>query len=290
MRPSKYIEFTIFIVLFLAAFSKSIAIAGDYADRKILGFSPDGHYFAFEQYGVQDGSGFPYSEIFIIDAVADKWVAGTPVRKRIDDESAKLSDVRDQAIKEAGPILSRLNISEPGEHLASNPRAEAFFPLPQYDLGYDKEQVDAVPVTINIEHRFSPPKYEPFTFYLGAKLIPSAECQQYSDIPARGIVLRLKRGHVVMDDELHKRWPTMEAKEKETYVPITLHEDQSLPKSRGCPHGYAIADILSHDGGGKTVYAILLHMQTHGFEGPDSRFLAVTHICSSADCGLLGTP
>lgn len=291
MRASKYSEFAFFIVLFLAAFSKSIAVAGDYADRKILGFSPDGHYFAYEQYGVQDGSGFPYSEIFVIDALADKWVTGTPVRKRIDDENATLGDVRSQALQEAGPILSKLEISERGEHLASNPRGEAFFPRPRYDLGYDNERVRADQVTINLDHRFTPPKQEPITFFLDAIRLPSGECETYSEVPIRGISLSLKRGHVIMTDELQKRWPTMDAKEKETYSRIvTLVEDKSLPKSRNCPQGYAIADILSHGSGGKTVYAVLFHMQTPGFEGPDSRFHAITHICSTPDCGVLGTP
>jgi predicted secreted protein len=36
---------------------------GDYADRTILGFSPDGGIFAFEEFGVGDGSGYPYATI-----------------------------------------------------------------------------------------------------------------------------------------------------------------------------------------------------------------------------------
>ena len=55
------------------------ARAADNAERAVVGFSPDGRYFAFEQYGVQDGSGFPYSEIFVIDLNANKWVKGSPV-------------------------------------------------------------------------------------------------------------------------------------------------------------------------------------------------------------------
>ncbi len=58
---------------------------------------------------------------------------------------------------------------------------------------------------------------------------------------------------------------------------VTLHDDERLPESRGCTLGYAIADVLRHEGGGKTTYAVLLHVSTVGFEGPDSRFIAVTH-------------
>ena len=56
------------------------ALAGDRALFQPIGFSADGRYFAFEEYGVQDGSGFPYSNTYILDLPADKWVNGTPVR------------------------------------------------------------------------------------------------------------------------------------------------------------------------------------------------------------------
>ena len=47
------------------------ASAGDRAQFNPIGFSEDGRYFAFEEFGIQDGSGFPYSNTFIIDLPAD---------------------------------------------------------------------------------------------------------------------------------------------------------------------------------------------------------------------------
>jgi predicted secreted protein len=45
--------------------------------------------FAFEEYGVQDGSGFPYANRFYIDVDTDSFiVADSPIRVRIDDEDA----------------------------------------------------------------------------------------------------------------------------------------------------------------------------------------------------------
>ena len=38
----------------LLAISTATALAGDAAARRIIGFSPDGAYFAFEQYGELD--------------------------------------------------------------------------------------------------------------------------------------------------------------------------------------------------------------------------------------------
>ena len=55
----------------LAAFAVTAvagsAAAGDTASLSVLGYSPDGKVFAFEEYGIFDGSGFPYSNIYFID-------------------------------------------------------------------------------------------------------------------------------------------------------------------------------------------------------------------------------
>lgn len=61
----------------LAGLLISQASAADLAELGSTGFSDDGAYFAFEQYGIQDGSGFPYSSITIVDVKSDSWVAGT---------------------------------------------------------------------------------------------------------------------------------------------------------------------------------------------------------------------
>ena len=79
----------------------------------MLGYSNDGSHFAFEQYGIQDGSGFPFAEIFIVDLVNDAWVSGTPIEVRIDDESASLADAREQAMDQARPKLDALNVEVP---------------------------------------------------------------------------------------------------------------------------------------------------------------------------------
>src|SRR5690606_10447936 len=75
----------------------SVAQAGDRALFDALGYSPDGRYFAFEEYGVQDGSGFPYSNIYVIDLVDDVWVGGSPFRVRIDADGAPQQAARQDA-------------------------------------------------------------------------------------------------------------------------------------------------------------------------------------------------
>src|SRR4051812_44181294 len=80
------------------------ALAGDAAQFDPIGFSEDGRYFGYEEYGIQDGSGFPYDNIYVVDLIADKWV-GAPVRVRLDDDSAGVPQARQQAMTEAKAML-----------------------------------------------------------------------------------------------------------------------------------------------------------------------------------------
>ena len=54
------------------------AAANDQALIDFLGYSGDFRYFAYEEYGVQDGSGSAYSSIHVLDLWADAELAGAP--------------------------------------------------------------------------------------------------------------------------------------------------------------------------------------------------------------------
>ena len=77
------------------------ALAADAADRAIIGFSADGRYFAFEEFGIQDGSGFAYANIFVLDLEDDKWVEGSPVRVQ------KREDASQQPLRSTPPGADR---------------------------------------------------------------------------------------------------------------------------------------------------------------------------------------
>lgn len=97
------------------------AAAADTATRVIIGFSADGRRFAFEEFGRFDGSGFPYSSIYVIDTEKNEWAA-PPVHIRLQQETALVSRARRLARERARPLLS--GIAEPGEVLASQPIAQ----------------------------------------------------------------------------------------------------------------------------------------------------------------------
>lgn len=90
--------------------------AGDVATFVNLGFSPDGKFFAFGQYGYYDGSGFPYGEIFIIDVTKNDYVSGGVIKETI--EHGEVDDVESissyqaflSAHAKAAPILNEKQI------------------------------------------------------------------------------------------------------------------------------------------------------------------------------------
>jgi predicted secreted protein len=215
-----------------------IARAGDRAERHIIGFSPDGRYFAFEQYGAQDGSGFPYSEIFVIDTAKDAWLPGTPIRKLIKDETetAKVEDARKAAAAEAKDVLARLGIGKRGKILFSNTGETSV------------NGAQRVPVEpVGAEHLTA--------LVLEEITLPSPEYCRNFEVPAKGMVLKMLTGGATNE----------------------IHRDKTLPESRRCPQAYAITDVVRFEEGGRPVYAVLIRMETlPGFEGPDSRYLAVT--------------
>jgi len=215
------------------------AQAGDFATRDIIGFSPDGGAFAFEEYGVQDGSGFAYSNIYVIDTMADEWLPGTPFRVSIEDETAELSAARAESDAAARGLILQLDIAKRGEHVASNPVTE---------LSADPFRVVFNPRSV------VPPIDAPVTLTLEQYPLPGPDdCAGLGQ--TSGFALTLESG----------------GRER------VLHRDTRLPQSRVCPTSYRIGDVVIYfPDAGQPVIAVLVLMETVGFEGPDGRWLAVT--------------
>ncbi|MES0882817.1 DUF2259 domain-containing protein [Roseibium sp. SCP14] len=223
-----------------------VAVAGDDAEVHVLGFSKNGSYFAFEQYGVQDGSGFPYSEIFVLDVIGDSWVAPSPFRRRDDindhdvyDEDAFLSETRAENRASAQPLLQSKAIAGKGKTVGINPRTE---------LSSDPHKM--IVSLWNTDHR----KETPLELTMEEYPIPSAKCEGYGT-QTKGFRLTMTFNDVAR----------------------TLNEDKSVPGSRLCPHAYRIERIVTHyPEQAPPVFAVLIQMDSFGFEGPDRRYLAIT--------------
>ncbi|WP_350335762.1 DUF2259 domain-containing protein [Coralliovum pocilloporae] len=225
-------------------------LAGDSARLHVIGFSAGGQLFAFEEYGVQDGSGFPYSSIYVVDLAGDDWLPGTPIRVLLDDEAAQGDEVasvlsaRQQALSEAASLLDDRNFTNPGHRLASQPIGE----------------VDGDPYTL----AFGLANYNPL------------------DPPLRRFDLRM----TVYDQPASsscanvtgpsEKALALEIMDLETDAIRKLYQDSKVPKSRNCPLDYRLSEIWVPERLPDPDQAVVLvSVFSYGFEGPDQRFIAI---------------
>jgi len=232
------------LVLLAALFLglSSVAIAADRSEFQLIGYSPDSKYFAFEEFGVQDGSGFAYSSVFVIDVINDKWVAGGPFRFRTEDENVKLFEARSNAIAMAAEALLELNIQQPARLIALNGDGEA----PQPGLGLQFH----LPGYTGIDAMWGDYELSLETF----DLPPSKNCEGFAEDGSKGFALFL------------------EASSQKSLV----YKDKKLPKSRNCPIAYRITGVVIPFEERSLEHAIaLISVWSYGFEGPDRRFIAI---------------
>ncbi|MBX9461679.1 MAG: DUF2259 domain-containing protein [Aquamicrobium sp.] len=231
------------IAIFAATqFCAVSARAGDTAELNILGFTANGGVFAFEEFGIQDGSGFPYANRFYIDTATDSFLPGTPIRVRIDDETASLDDARAQARSQGEAIASQAELqanrgltagASPVTELSGDPHRMAVNPRAVFPA------IDT-PLELRLEEFAleGPELCESFGTVMGYRLI------RVGVAPGEAASL--------------------------------LHEDTSIPSSRNCPLGYSIGAVQTFfPEGGDPVFAALIAVRSVGFEGPDHRWIAV---------------
>lgn len=239
------------LISFLATMlSVSLAYAGDADKLAIIGFSKDASHFAFETYGVGDGSGLGYSDIYIIDVKSNSWVEGSPIRQRGEDENQTEAVARAGALKQAASLLTKYGINQPFEFIASNPITEIIADRKriEFDSIHRSYGNSTVKPGEAADNRFV---LQLSDFPIG----PAADC--LSEDGARyGFSLQIKQ--------------TLSGKVLEPY------KDSTVPKSRSCPYSYELEAIVSPvDESGSAVLIAMVAYYTQGFEGPDRKFIAI---------------
>jgi predicted secreted protein len=216
------------------------AMAGDMASLNVLGYSPDGQVFAFEEYGFLDGSGGAYSNIYFIDIKADKFLPGTPFRAA-EHEEGLLTKMRAETRARAEPLMAKYALAEnPGVLVAYNPPSEiGSSPHKVHYYSYLSAQVPGYTYTLELEER---------------ELPPTDECLNMTG-NYTGFTLRLTENQGSTFDKV-------------------LHADSAIPKSRGCPNQYRIGAVVSSERGDVPQIAMIL-VGSFGFEGNDQRWIAV---------------
>jgi len=228
-------------VMGVAMFFAGPARAGDRALYELIGYSEDMGYFAFEEFGIQDGSGFAYSNIYVVDIDNDRWVVGTPIQIQAENETEKLPAIRKEARDAAANFISALAITRPAQLLAANGDGAL--------NGNGKILNFGLP-------GFSGPESVAGRFELSLATFPAesgAPCMEWSGQESLGFALSLEAEGVARE----------------------VHRDEKLPRSRQCPQTYTISAVVMPFENRDIDRAVaLISVYRLGFEGPDRRFIA----------------
>lgn len=217
--------------------------AGDYATLHVIGFSNDGRYLAFEEYGTQDGSGFPYSNYYFVDTARNSYAASR-VTVTIEKETATETAARKRASSLAAKKLKQFGIvrGNVGKLVVSHMMT---------DLTFDSVGEKPSKVVKFAEEIGSMYRRGDFELALTQTPVKTKDCEVFED-ETKLLELKLANN----EDDTSK----------------FLQKDTVLPESRGCAMDYRLQDVYLY----KDLIAVFVGVFTRGFEGPDMRFMAVT--------------
>jgi predicted secreted protein len=246
--------FLLSLVAAAGALASGRALAGDAAARHVIGFSPDGTVFAFEQYTMLYEDDAAFSEYVVIDTRTDRFAPGTPIKVLIrGDEGLDEKKARGDARKRADPILKKLRVGEPGTRIAGKPS------MALDEIGI--YQMDPQPLAKSLDVALPDGRF--LQLSASAHQIGSATCAGYggTGTPGKaktyGLKLTMSLGG----------------------APIILQSDATLPASRRCAADYGIAEAWLHRAadGTLTLAALIEYADNHEYHaGPNRRFMAVT--------------
>ncbi len=230
------------VLLTILSLTSSV-FAGDYADLNFIGFSKDGKYLAFEEYGIGDGAGFPYSTIYFVSTEKNSFAAA-PVKVFIENENATQAQARTKAKTLAAKTLTKFKIvaGNTGTHVVSHLLTD----LTLDNRAENTPEIVRFAIAVASNHREGD-----YQMTLDSMLTKTKECEIYGFDTFK------------MDLSLT---------DKESNAVSVLQKDAELPKARGCAMNYRIQDVFVN---GKYI-AVFLNMNLPGFEGPDMRFLAIS--------------
>lgn len=257
---------------FAALFSAmaSSAQAGDGAAVHLLGFSSDGRYFAFEQYGTESVAGMDYSETYVIEVATSRPAGGTPLvidTTTVDDSLLQdpnrdpLAIVRLEARKQAAPLLARFGIGSAGIELgivAASRSRETTLSIADETDGRQSPVVKALQ-----QAAVATTPLDASMFGAGAHIdlhefavdLAAGTCADYG-YSAKGFTLTLER--------VGKQ-------------SLALGASPSPQAGDGCPLGFGLAEVHALQLADNSIaLAVLVQRFEYVMEDPDRRFMAVT--------------
>ncbi len=237
--------YTILFVFFLLILIPASVFAGDFAELEFIGVSENGKYTAFEEYGVQDGSGDTYSNIYFVD-VEKNIYAASPVKIMVRFDKGNVETTRAKARKSAAADLKKFGIIErnTGRLVAARLLTDSAFEFSPYKDG-GKTQ------TIGFKNR-----------------VYSMAFEGDYEVILNPVKVEGKQDY--LETSVYKLDLTLKNNIKNTLK--ILQKDKSLPETRGLPAAYSVQRIYLYE----DKIIVFISIFTSGFEGPDMRYMVVT--------------
>ncbi len=248
------------IVAGLMMITASFAYAGDESYSQVLGFSKDGQYFAYVQSGIQDGSGFFWAQVDVIDTFQNKLlkrVYDDSEEESLNDEASDFTPSEEQQfinnlVQTAG--LNRYGIDQ-------NTKGRTVLSRSYTDMSEYKDTVFSIKYWAQGGASTSVERFKiNLTEQKAPTEIHNQWCQDDFGYKSNMITLTLT-GPTFGDEE-----------DQSIAQTLTLQKDLRAPSSRSCAYDYKVAQIINFN----NAIIVLVNYQTPGFEGPNYRFMAVT--------------
>ncbi len=193
-------------------------------EGEFIGFSKNGEVFAYEEYGYHELSGVPYAIIHLINIHDNKDVFGSPIRASYIQSGVQVNQVRTMAWQMANSYFVEYDISRAGRLLYHN---------------NSLDKINGTVIDNVVHHKDNIVSVHGFDFHVKSFYLPTRHCTTYGKGFQYGFELLIER------------------QGKTAFV---LHKDDKIPRARGCPREYAIADIVVLS---KKTYVVLLKVITH---------------------------
>ncbi len=228
------------------------AAAGDAAARNVLGFSPDGKIFVFEQYSMEYEEEASFSEFVFVETLKDRYLPGTPIRVRVTgDDGLDEGKARERAAAKAAPLVGKFTVADKGTHFPGKPS------IALDEIGIYQTAGEPLAAAQDIEL----PGGRKASLALATRGLGTAVCKTArgvnSKYEVKGLTLTL----------------TLDGKK------IVLQDDRKLPANRRCVTDYGIAEAWLHTADDKALtLAVLVEVVDNddSHAGPNRRFMAVT--------------
>lgn len=233
----------------------TMAQAGDASVAKVVGFSKDGKNFAFLQDGIQDGSGFYWAQVDVIDVNNNKLLKRVALNSNdlFSDQGEGTTPAQEKAIY--NEVLKRANLNH--YQIDQKIKGKTVLERPYTDFSTYTNTV--------------------FSLDYWAQGGASTTVETYS-LTVREQAAPVEQHNEWCQDFINDTMITVEVKGPlygnyhNNSRTITLQKDLRVPSSRSCAYGYSVKQIISYKKG----IVALVNYQAPGFEGPNYRFIAVT--------------